>query len=101
MEELTNYRKASVGIIWWNASGLRVPNSALSYEERDGNQMAYVTRSRIGYEDKILVKILKSNEKYSIVTNYTSEELREMGYTSAEIQNMPSITIYDEILINN
>ena len=101
VEELTNYRKASVGIIWWNASGLRVPNSALSYEERDGNQMAYVTRSRIGYEDKILVKILKSNEKYSIVTNYTSEELREMGYTSAEIQNMPSITIYDEILINN
>ncbi len=101
VEELTNYRKASVGIIWWNASGLRVPNSALLYEERDGNQMAYVTRSRIGYEDKILVKILKSNEKYSIVTNYTSEELREMGYTSAEIQNMPSITIYDEILINN
>lgn len=101
VEELTNYRKVSVGIIWWNASGLKVPNSALSYEERDGNQIAYVTRSRIGYEDKILVKILKSNEKYSIVTNYTSEELREMGYTSAEIQNMPSITIYDEILINN
>lgn len=100
VEELTNYRKVSVGIIWWNASGLRVPNSAISYEEKEGNQIAHVTRSRIGYEDKILVKILKSNEKYSIVTNYTSEELSEFGYTSSEIRAMPSITIYDEILIN-
>ena len=62
--------------------------------------MSYVVRTRIGYEDKILVKILKSNERYSIVTKYTSEELGELGYTSQEIRNMSSIAIYDEILIN-
>ncbi len=100
VEELINYRKVSVEIIWWNESGLKVPNSAISYENKEDFQMAYVTRTRIGYEDKILVKILKSNEKYSIVTNFTSEELGEMGYTSSEIRNMPNITIYDEILIN-
>ena len=64
------------------------------------NNIAYITRTRIGYEDKILVKILKSNEKYSIVTNYSTEELTEMGYTSSEIRSMPNIAIYDEILIN-
>ena len=54
----------------------------------------------MGYEDKILIKILESNEKYSIVTRYTSEELTELGYSLSEINNMPTVTIYDEILIN-
>lgn len=100
VEELISYRKISFSIIWWSESGLRIPNSAISTEERDGNEVKYVTRTRLGYEDKILIKILKSNEKYSIVTKYTSEELTELGYTLSEITNMPNIAIYDEILIN-
>lgn len=100
VEELISYRKISFSIIWWNASGLKVPNSAIAQEEHNGNTENYVIRTRVGYEDKILVKILKSNEKYSIVTNYSTEELTEMGYTSSEIRNMANIAIYDEILIN-
>ena len=100
VEELISYRKISFNVIWWSASGMRVPNQAISTEEKDGNKISYITRTRIGYEDKIIVKVLDSNEKYSIVTNYTSEELGELGYTSAEIRNMPSISIYDEILLN-
>ena len=100
VEELTTYRKISFSIIWWSSSGLRIPNNAISTEERNGNEIAYVTRTRIGYEDKILVKVLKTNEKYSIVTNYTSDELTELGYSATEIRNMPNIAIYDEILIN-
>ena len=100
VEELISYRKISFNVIWWSASGMRVPNQAISTEEKDGNKISYITRTRIGYEDKIIVKVLNSNEKYSIVTNYTSEELGELGYTSAEIRNMPSISIYDEILLN-
>ena len=42
----------------------------------------------------------KLPEKYSIISKYTSEELSELGYTSSEIKTMPSISIYDEILIN-
>lgn len=100
VEELINYRKISFSIIWWSESGLKVPNSAISEEVQNGNTVSYVVRTRVGYEDKILVKILKSNEKYSIVTNYQAEELSELGYTSSEISSMPNITIYDEILIN-
>ena len=99
VEELTTYRKISFSIIWWSSSGLRIPNNAISTEERNGNEIAYVTRTRIGYEDKILVKVLKTNEKYSIVTNYTSDELTELGYSATEIRSMPNIAIYDEILI--
>ena len=79
---------------------MKVPNSAILKEEKEGKEVSYVMRKRIEYEDKVLVKILKSNEKYSIVTNYTSEELTDMGYNPTEIRNMPNITIYDEILIN-
>lgn len=100
VEELINYRKISFSIIWWKESGLKVPNTAIFKETKDENEVTYVTRTRIGYEDKILVKILKANEKYSIVTNYTSEELLKQGYTSKEISNLPKITIYDEILIH-
>ncbi len=100
VEELLSYRKISFSIIWWSESGLKVPNQAIMTEDKNGNEISYVTRTRIGYEDKIIVKILKSNERYSIVTKYTSEELSELGYTSQEILSMPSIAIYDEILIN-
>lgn len=99
VEELTSYRKISFSIIWWSKSGLKVPNTAISTEEKDGNEISYVTRTRIGYEDKIIVKVLKKNEKYSIVTNYTSDELQELGYLISEIRSMPNIAIYDEILI--
>ncbi len=101
VEELISYRKISFNVIWWSESGLRVPNSAILEEEQNGNTVSYVTRTRVGYEDKILVKILRSNEKYSIVTNYSTEELTELGYTTSEIRSMPNITIYDEILIND
>ena len=100
VEELINYRKISCSIIWWNESGLKIPNQAISTENKNGTEMSYVIRTRIGYEDKILIRILKSNERYSIVTKYTSEELKEIGYTSEEIMSMPNIAIYDEILIN-
>lgn len=100
VEELTSYRKISFSIVWWSKTGLRIPNSAIKTEEKNGNQISFVTRTRIGYEDKIIVKILKTNEKYSIVTNYTSDELTDLGYTIEEIRQMPNIAIYDEILLN-
>ena len=101
VDELISYRKISFSIIWWSESGLKVPNQAISYEQKGDNQIPYVVRTRIGYEDKIYVKILESNEKYAIVTNYTSTELTELGFTSSEILSLYSISIYDEILINN
>lgn len=93
VESLIAYRKISLDIIWWSYSGLKVPNSAIS---QDGD-MSYVIRNRTGYKDKIFVKILKQNENYSIIENYTTEELLNLGYKREEITSMKKIGLYDEI----
>ena len=96
VEELTNYRKITFDLIWWSASGLKVPNQAIV--EVDG--LNYVVRNRAGYLNKILVKVKKQGEKYSIVESYTSEELKEIGFTDKEINSYRKISLYDEIVIN-
>lgn len=50
--------------------------------------------------NKILVKIIKENDNYSIITNYKTEELKNMGYDVQAINNMKQISIYDEILVD-
>ena len=95
-EEMINYRKLSFNLIWWSYSGLKVPNQAI--KEKDG--LYYIVRSRAGYNSKILVKVLRQNEKYSIVTSYSTDELKELGYTPQEISSFKKITIYDEIILN-
>lgn len=96
IEELTNYRKISFDLIWWRYSGLKVPNQAIV--EQDG--LHYVVRNRAGYLTKILVNVKMQNEKYSIVSNYDTEELKELGLTDSQIANNKSIYVYDEIVLN-
>ena len=100
VQELINYRKISLDVIWWSESGKKIPNTAIGYEEKNDNQVPYVIRTRAGYTNKILVKILKQNEKYAIVDNYKSEELEELGYDVEEIENRKKIVLYDEIIKN-
>ncbi len=96
VEELIEYRKINFDIIYWSYSGLKVPNTSLMEE----NGLKYVVRVRAGYKDKILVKVNKSNETYSIIEDYSTDELKELGWTSNEIVNNKSIGIYDEIMVN-
>ena len=65
--------------------------------EQDG--LKYVVRNRAGYLSKILVKVEKQNEKYSIVSSYTTDELRELGLTDSEIYNVKTLSVYDEIVL--
>ena len=96
ISELANYRKISFDLIWWNSSGLKVPNQAIV--ERDG--LNYVVRNRAGYLDKILVNVKRKNDKYSIVTSYSTDELKNLGFSSTDIQSMKTISIYDELILN-
>lgn len=96
VEELTAYRKISVDVIWWSAEGYRIPNSAL----KEVDDITYVVRNRNGYYNKMPVKILEQNEEYCIVTQYKTEELKELGFTTTEIYNMRNIALYDEIVLN-
>lgn len=96
VEDLINYRKISFDIVWWSEEGFKIPNSSL-VEEKDHY---YVVRNRNGYYNKMLVKILKQNDEFSIVKAYSNDELKQMNFTTTEIYNMKNISLYDEIVLN-
>lgn len=96
VEELISYRKISFDLIWWSDTGLKVPNQAIV---KDGD-LAYVVRNRAGYLNKLLVKVTREGEKYSIVEPYDTEELIELGFSNEEISSYKKISLYDEVVLN-
>lgn len=96
VEELIQYREVSLDVIWWNYQGLKISNSAILEE----NDIPYVEKTKAGYTEKIYVKILRQNDTYSIVENYTDEELVELGLDMEKINDRAKLNIYDEILLH-
>ena len=95
VEDLISYRKISFDIVWWSDTGLKVPNSAIIYD--DAGQ-AYIIRNRAGYLDKILIKKVRETKSYTLVENYETEELKEKGFSAEEIKKMKNVALYDEIM---
>ena len=95
VEKLISYRKISIDVIWWEYNGLMAPNKSILYE----NGLSYLMRKRNGRIEKVLVKIIKQNDNFSIVDNYSTEQLAELSFTSDEINSMYTIKLYDEILV--
>ena len=93
VEKLLDNRKISFDIIFWQYSGFKVPNTAIIKE----NDLTYVIRNRAGYLDKVLVKVEKESDTYSIIDNYDSDELKEMGVSSSSLGVSTKINLYDEI----
>ena len=92
-EELTEYRKISFNITWWSYPGLKVPNSAI-LEDQEG--LKYVIRKKAGLEQKVIVKVLKKNDKYSIIGTYDNTELETLGI---DAKSYIKISQYDNILL--
>ena len=46
------------------------------------------------------IKIKKQNDKYAIVKNYSTDELKELGFSNNDIQNIKSLSIYDELMLD-
>lgn len=92
IDELLMYRKLSFDIIWWDSYGYKVANSSIITED----DLNYVIRMRSGYLEKVLVKIKKKGEDYSIVTNYSTSEIKELGIKD---NVRTSIMLYDELVI--
>lgn len=95
-ETLINHRKMVVDVIWWDEAGLKVPKQALTQE----NGLYYITRNKAGVQTKLLVKVEVQTDKFAIIEPYDSDELKELGYTTAEIRNYKKISNYDEIIMN-
>lgn len=95
VESLIEYRKISLEVIWWKYSGWKVSNSALI----EKNDLTYIVRNRAGVKEEILVKVLRQNDTYSIVENYSEDELLNLGFSQDEIVEFPKIKLYDEIVV--
>ncbi len=96
VESLIEYRKITLDVIWWEFSGWKVSNSALT----EKNDLTYIIRNRAGVKERILVKVLRQNDTYSIVDNYTDEQLLDLGFSQDEIVEFPKIKLYDEIIVS-
>ena len=92
-EELISYRKISCNITWWRYSGLKVPNDAIT---EDGNGLKYVLKKTVSGTSKVLIKVLKPNDKYSIISTYSTEDLKALGIDATESGN---IDVYDTIMM--
>lgn len=95
VESLLEYRKISLDVIWWKYSGWKVSNGALV----EKNDLTYIVRNRAGVKEEILVKVLRQNDTYSIVENYSDDELLNLGFSQDEIVQFPKIKLYDEIVV--
>lgn len=95
-EELINHRKINVDVIWWDVSGLKVPNQYLIKK----NDLYYVIRNKAGVQTEILVKVKKQTDKYSIIESYKNEELQELGFSTQEIRKYKKISNYDEVIVD-
>lgn len=96
VENLINYRKISLNVIWWKYSGLIVPKNSIIYE----NGKSYVLIKKNANFIKALVNVEKENDNYCVIGNYSTEKLIELGYTAEEIDNMKQVKEYDEIVVD-
>lgn len=90
--ELLNYRKISFDIIWWESKGYKIPNSAIFTQ----NNLNYVIKSKMGILERVLVKIGKQTENFTIVENYDSTEIRELNVDKTV---KTKVSVNDEILL--
>ena len=100
-QNLINYRKIAVDIIWWQKSGYKVPNQAIITKNVNGQDLNYIIRNKNGVQTEILVKVEKQNDKFSIISSYETKELQELGFNEDDIKNYKKISNYDEIILNN
>ena len=92
-EELISYRKISFNITWWRVSGLKVPNDAIA-EDEEG--LKYVLKKTSNGTSKILIKVLKTNNKYSIISKYSTDDLKALGI---DINEYKDIDVYDTLMM--
>ena len=92
-DELISYRKISMNITWWSVSGIKVPNDAILEDE---NRLKYVYKKTSTGNEKTYVKVLKTNEQYSIISSYTNEDLKDL---KIDISSYNGIKVYDNIVL--
>lgn len=92
-DELISYRKISFNITWWSVSGIKIPNDAILEDE---NGQKYVQKKTSTGNVKCYIKILKTNDNYSIIGSYSAEDLKALGI---DFSTYKGIEVYDTIML--
>lgn len=93
VEKLIDTRSTNLDLIWWEKEGLKVSNQAI--EEEKG--FHFVEKNKLTYKEKVMVKIVEKTEEFSLVENYTSDELKELGIDISSTR--PYVQEDDELII--
>ena len=107
-EYLSKYRKVSADIIWWNYEGIKVQNDALYdvevKDEETGNVLAKSKAIKVlgstNYQKEVLVKVESKTNDFSIISNYTDDELLELGFSKDYVNSRNKINLYDRVVLN-
>ena len=92
-DELITFRKISFNITWWSVTGIKVPNNAILEDE---TQSKYVLKKTATGTTKCYIKIKKTNDKYSIISSYSVEDLKSLGIDESKYKG---IEVYDTIML--
>jgi len=92
IEELIDSREIEVEVILWQSTGIVVDNQALTKYEN--NEVYYLNAIKYSEIEQIPVKILKQNDKFSVIDNYASEELKDLG-----IESIYKLKLYDRVVL--
>lgn len=97
-ELLSDYREVNFEIVWWQYDGMKVPKQSIERQ----NEQTYINIVKYGETQKIPIKVLRENENFAIIDNYSFDELAEKAFISKDINivNIPKITLYDELVID-
>jgi hypothetical protein len=102
IEDLTKYRKINLDVVWWRYKGLKVTNDAIKQvqiSESLDKTIPAVTIVNSNYRNDVFVKIVRQAGNFSIIDNYETSELEEMGLSKDKIVNQNEINMYDEVSV--
>lgn len=104
VEELTKYRKINLDVVWWQDKGLKINKDAIKYVDvvnasGDFITMPTVTIKKASYTQEAFTKIVREAGDFAIINNYEDKELLELGFSEEQIENRPTIKMYDEAIV--
>lgn len=108
-EKLSKYRAINAYLVWWNYEGIKVPNEAIydTYVKYDENDEYGIKLKAVkiigttGYPKEAWIKEEQSAEGFTIISNYTDEELLNLNIPEELIEDRNQVNMYDKIVVNS
>lgn len=94
IEHIIDLREVEIEVVWGYADGLIVPSDALN--KYDNKEASYITVIKYSEYENIPVAVKLQNDNYSVVKNYTNEELQELG-----LESEYELKLYDRIIVGS